>query len=161
MSPPATLLRLMWLASPALPVGGFGYSEGLEAAVDAGLVRDEASAADWLADQLELVLARADLPVLAAAVQAWSAPAASVGAPAPADSDAAFPAETAVALNDWVRITRETAELRLQSEQMGRSLAEWLRQGEHAGDPRIAMLGAFAPRYRSARQRRNASWHGS
>ena len=27
----------MWLASPALPVGGFTYSEGLEAAVDAGL----------------------------------------------------------------------------------------------------------------------------
>ena len=32
--PPATLLGLMWLASPALPVGGFSYSEGLEAAVE-------------------------------------------------------------------------------------------------------------------------------
>jgi urease accessory protein len=128
MSAPATLLRLMWLASPALPVGGFGYSEGLEAAVDAGLVRDEPTAADWLADQLELVLARADLPVLAAAVHAW-----------------AEPTPATAALNDWVRITRETAELRLQSEQMGRSLAEWLRQGEHAGDPRIAALGALAP----------------
>lgn len=168
MSPPATLLRLMWLASPALPVGGFGYSEGLEAAVDAGHVRDEATAADWLADQLDLMLARADLPVLAAAVHAWSAGAPSVppfgdpghrgdpgaaestGAaaierPAPMDAAVATPAETPVALNDWVRITRETAELRLQSEQMGRSLAEWLRQGEHAGDPRIAALGALAP----------------
>ena len=38
-----TLLRLMWLASPALPVGGFSYSEGLEAAVEAGHVHDEAS----------------------------------------------------------------------------------------------------------------------
>ena len=27
------LLHLLWLASPALPVGGFSYSEGLEAAV--------------------------------------------------------------------------------------------------------------------------------
>ena len=47
-TPPATLLRLMWLASPALPVGGFSYSEGLESAVDAGLVSHEAAAADWL-----------------------------------------------------------------------------------------------------------------
>ena len=36
----------MWLASPALPVGGFSYSEALEAAVDAGLVRTEAQAGD-------------------------------------------------------------------------------------------------------------------
>ena len=37
MTTPA-LLQLIWLASPALPVGGFSYSEGLEAAVDAGRV---------------------------------------------------------------------------------------------------------------------------
>ncbi len=63
----------MQLASPALPVGGFSYSEGLEAAVEAGLVRDEAQAGDWLLDQLRLSLARADLPVLAQAVPAWQA----------------------------------------------------------------------------------------
>ena len=50
----APLLRLMWLASPALPVGGFSYSEGLEAATEAGLVTSEAQAADWLLDQLRL-----------------------------------------------------------------------------------------------------------
>ena len=66
---PAALLQLMQLASPALPVGGFSYSEGLEAAVEAGLVRDEAQAGDWLLDQLHLGLARADLPLLAQALQ--------------------------------------------------------------------------------------------
>ncbi|MCU0925483.1 MAG: urease accessory protein UreF [Hydrogenophaga sp.] len=55
------LLHTLWLASPALPVGGFSYSEGLEAAVDAGLVHDEHSAAGWLTDQLHLGLARSDL----------------------------------------------------------------------------------------------------
>jgi signal transduction histidine kinase len=65
MSHPQALLSLMWLASPALPIGGFSYSEGLEAAVDAGLVHDEASAGRWLTDQLHLTLARADLTVLA------------------------------------------------------------------------------------------------
>lgn len=39
LSGPA-LLQLMWLASPALPVGGFSYSEGLEAAVEGGQVPD-------------------------------------------------------------------------------------------------------------------------
>ena len=50
----AALLQLMWLASPALPIGAFSYSEGLESAVDAGLAATEASAGDWLVDQLHL-----------------------------------------------------------------------------------------------------------
>ena len=70
---PTALLELMQLASPALPVGGFSYSEGLEAAVEADLVRNEAQAGDWLLDQLRLSLARADLPVLAQALPAWQA----------------------------------------------------------------------------------------
>ena len=57
------LLALLWLASPALPVGGFSYSEGLEAAVDAGIAGDEAQCAEWLSQQLHLALARADLEV--------------------------------------------------------------------------------------------------
>lgn len=107
----AALLQLIWLASPALPVGGFSYSEGLEAAIDAGLVRDEATAGDWLVDQLHLALARSDLAVLAQAVMAWR----TGDQPALARLDA------------WVRATRETSELRQQTEQMGRSLMEWSR----------------------------------
>jgi len=128
MQPPV-LLALMRLASPSLPVGGFSYSEGLESAVDAGHVHDEASAGDWLLQQLDLVLARSDAPVLARAVAAWH------------DRDATRVAE----LNAWVLATRETAEMRLQAEQMGRSLAEWLKNGEQAADPRIAQLAALAP----------------
>jgi urease accessory protein len=107
----AALLRLVWLASPALPVGGFSYSEGLEAAIDAGLVGDEASAAGWLADQLHLALARADLAVVAAAVAAARA----------------GDRPRLAALDAWVRATRESAELRQQAEQMGRSLGDWER----------------------------------
>ncbi|MCU0966004.1 MAG: urease accessory protein UreF [Burkholderiaceae bacterium] len=125
---PKALLELMQLASPALPVGGFSYSEGLEAAVEAGLVRDEAGAGDWLLDQLHLSLARADLPVLAQAVPAWRA----------SDLD------RIQALNDWVRFTRESAELLQQTQQMGRSLAEWLKNRGTA-DERIALLAALRP----------------
>jgi urease accessory protein len=130
MSTPAVLLRLMWLASPALPVGGFSYSEGLEAAVDAGHVQGETAVGDWLLDQLQLSLARADLPACAQAFCAWQS-----------DHDPL----RLQALNDWVLATRETAEFRLQTEQMGRSLVEWLRNGEQAQDPRITHCAALLP----------------
>ena len=121
----AALLHLIWLASPALPVGGFSYSEGLEAAVDAGRVTDGPSAADWLADQLHLALARADLAVLVQALPAWDR------------GDTLRLRE----LDNWVLRTRETQELRLQSEQMGRSLVEWLKtvRPDHAA--RAVALG--------------------
>jgi urease accessory protein len=145
----AALLQLIWLASPALPVGGFSYSEGLEAAVEAGCVRDEATACGWLVEQLHASLARADLAVVAAAVIAARA----------ADSD------RLAALDQWVRQTRETSELRQQTEQMGRSLGEWSksvgwgdtrsatgaqqRWGSPAGSP-PAYGGASEPREREA-----------
>ncbi len=107
----SSLLQLIWLASPALPVGGFSYSEGFEAAVEWAGVKDEATAADWLVDQLHLVLARGDLSVVASAVEAWRR----------ADS------ARVQALNTWVLATRESAEFLLQTEQMGRSFLEWLK----------------------------------
>jgi urease accessory protein len=122
------LLQLMWLASPALPVGGFSYSEGLEAAVDAGLVTGEAEATAWLRDQLQLSLARSDLAVCAKAFKAWQR------------NDLAHITE----LNDWVTTTRETAELRQQTQQMGRSLVEWLKNRGEV-DARVAPLKALAP----------------
>ena len=124
----SALLQLMWLASPALPVGGFSYSEGLEAAVESGRVTNEAEAGAWLRDQLHLSLARSDLAVCAKAFKAWQR------------DDLAHIAE----LNDWVTTTRETAELRQQTQQMGRSLVEWLRN-RSGTDARVDALKALAP----------------
>jgi len=126
---PTTLLALMWLASPALPVGGFSYSEGLEAAVEAGLVADETQAGDWLLDQLQLSGVRCDLALVAQAHDAWSA------------------ADTArlAALNAWCDQSRETAEQRQQAQQTGRSLLEWLRNGEARDDARLQSLAALSP----------------
>lgn len=118
----------MWLASPALPVGGFSYSEGLEAAVEAGLIRTEADAARWLRDQLGLSLARSDMPVVAQALMAWQQP----------DFD------RVAALNNWVLRTRESSEVRLQTEQMGRSLVEWLRNSGHV-DERTGHCARLSP----------------
>ena len=107
----ASMLHLIWLASPALPIGGFAYSEGLEAAVDQGRAHSEETVALWLLDQLHLSLARADLAVVAQAVPAWRT-----------ENFARI-----ASLNAWVLQTRETSELRQQTVQMGRSLVEWLK----------------------------------
>jgi urease accessory protein len=132
-----SLLQLMWLASPALPVGGFSYSEALEAAVEAGLVGTEAQAGPWLLDQLRLSLARSELAVLSKAFGAWQR------------SDLASIAE----LNAWVTTTRESSEMRQQAEQMGRSLLAWLKnrgtasaEGEPGRpDERLIALEALRP----------------
>lgn len=51
--PEALPLHLVRLISPSQPVGSFSYSRGLESAVHAGIVRDEASARDWILGVLE------------------------------------------------------------------------------------------------------------
>jgi urease accessory protein len=102
----------MWLASPALPIGGFSYSEGIEAGVDSAHIATFSIANNWLIDQLNLSLGRADLAVVAKAIPAWRR------------GDLTRIDE----LNGWVLQTRETSELRLQTEQMGRSMLDWWRK---------------------------------
>jgi urease accessory protein len=130
---PATpgLLQLIWLASPALPVGGFSYSEGLEAAVDRAGVATENAASDWLIDQLHLALARGDLAAIAKAIPAWRR------------GDLTRVAE----LNAWVLQTRETSEFRAQAAQMGRSLLDWLRNHHTATPDQIAACAQMQPTY--------------
>lgn len=130
---PATpgLLQLIWLASPALPVGGFSYSEGLEAAVERAGVATENIASDWLTDQLHLGQARGDLAAMAQAITAWRQ----------GDLD------RVAALNAWVLQTRESSEFRAQTEQMGRSLLDWLRNHHTASAADIAACAQMQPTY--------------
>lgn len=121
--PVPPLLRLVWLASPALPIGAFSYSEVLEAAVEHGLVHDADSAADWLSQQLQF-LARGDLAAIAQGIAAWRA----------GDEPAL------IDLARWLRSTRDGAEARLQSEQMGQSLLVWLRGQPMATPAQLALL---------------------
>src|SRR5215475_6007870 len=89
------LTRLLQLASPGLPVGAYSYSQGLEAAVEAGIVRDAASAGQWIADVLEFSVARMDAPVFLRLVHAWRT------------GDGAVASEW----NDLLLASRESAEL--------------------------------------------------
>lgn len=122
MTSAAQLTALLHLASPALPVGAFSYSQGLEAAVEARHVHDEASAARWIAEGLA-VLAACEAPLWLLQYADWQAG-----------------RLDAVAERDgWFLATRETRELRLETAQMGWSLARL-----------IAQMGWGAPAMRDA-----------
>ncbi len=64
-------VRLWQLISPALPVGAYAYSQGLEYAVHSGRVADEAGAGAWIRGHLHAGPACADVPVLGRCHAAW------------------------------------------------------------------------------------------
>lgn len=105
---PVNLARLLQLASPALPVGAYTYSQGLEWAVEARTVTNEATALVWIGDQLEWNLGRFEAPMLARMMSAWANGA----------GDATLDAQYLA--------SRETAELRAETLQMGYSLRRLL-----------------------------------
>jgi urease accessory protein len=105
------LARLLQLASPALPVGAYTYSQGLEWAVESGVIRDEAGAGHWIADLLQHGIGSYEAPLVAALMAAWSA-----GDVAEIDY-----------LNAEFLASRESAELRAETAQMGFSMRRLLR----------------------------------
>ena len=111
MSASLQLARLLQLASPALPVGAYTYSQGLEWAVESGVIRDEASAGRWIADLLQHGIGCYEAPLVATLMAAWSA------------GDVA----EIECLNAEFLASRESAELRAETAQMGFSLRRLLR----------------------------------
>jgi urease accessory protein len=112
------LTALLQLSSPSLPIGGYSYSQGFEAAVDMNVVHDEASAHLWIRQQLELVVAQCEAPIWSLLFDGW------------AHSD--WP--SIAYWNQWFHASRETHEIRQETEQMGWSLAK-LATDLHWGVP--------------------------
>lgn len=106
------LARLLQLASPTLPVGAYTYSQGLEWAVECGVIRDEASALQWIGDLLQWNIGRFEAPLLAHML-------------------AACVAQDSVGLsllNQRYLASRESAELRAETLQMAYSLLRLLKE---------------------------------
>jgi urease accessory protein len=105
------LARLLQLTSPTLPVGTYSYSQGLEAAIEIKIVKDAASVLAWVAEGLELNMARLEGPLLIRLMDAW----------------ANGEVKRVTHWNEYFLATRESAELRAETVQMGYSLNRLLQ----------------------------------
>ena len=65
MSDPVALQRLMTWLSPAFPVGGFAWSQGLETAIGDGRIDDATSLRDWIGGSLAHGALKTDAILLA------------------------------------------------------------------------------------------------
>jgi urease accessory protein len=136
----AALIRLLQLASPTLPVGAYTYSQGLEWAVETAAVNSEASALAWIGDCLDFGSGRFEAVYLTHMIASWR------------DEDMHRLAELDA---DFVA-SRETAELRAETLQMGYSLSRLLVD---LGDFPTRHLAAFpAPSFPLAWSCAAAAW---
>ena len=120
----SALLHLLQFASPALPIGAYSYSQGLEAALESGAVRDAASARHWIAEHLAGVVARWEAPLCWRLMQA-------------------FEQQDFDSVRRWSErfiASRDTAEFRAETIQMGYSLTKLLGELGVADGPLMTML---------------------
>jgi len=128
------LLRLYQLASAALPIGAFAYSQGLEQAVALGDVKCRDSAIAWISGMLQRSVLSLDVPILARLYRAF------------AQGDQA----AARRWNDYLFASRGSAELRAEERQVGAALARLLhKEGVEAAaawltHPRVTLATGFA-----------------
>lgn len=115
-------LALLQLVSPALPVGAFSYSEGLEVLVQTGALSEAPGLEQWLTSELQrgaVRLEAAALPELVRHLRGWVQ-----------DHDIAA-RDRLLHLDGWLLATREAAEMRAQQRQMGGSLMALLSEMDH------------------------------
>lgn len=106
---PLSLLHLLHSASPALPVGAFAYSQGLEYALDAGWCKTAHDVENWLETLLQSGIGTLDLPILLRLHRAWSV-------------------QYLGAVQHWNALLlafRETRELYTEDIQVGEAFRQW------------------------------------
>jgi len=103
-------IRLLQMTSQAFPIGGYSHSNGLEAAIEGGWVRDERSVRQWIDDMLTYSMGTYEIPVLCDMGEAWMAQ----------------DCTTLSRLNAQFLASRESAELRSATVQMGFSMRKLL-----------------------------------
>ena len=110
--PPLALLRLQTWLSPAFPTGSYGYSHGLEWAVEAGHIPDRKSLVDWLEADLCYGSGRNEAIFFS---EAWRCA---------VDDDSA----KLVAIAELAAAFRGTSEFALESSQQGAACLATLRR---------------------------------
>jgi urease accessory protein len=119
------LFHLFQLTSPALPVGAFSYSEGLETLIQAGKIADAPGLEHWLIQELCYGAIRIEAAVMVRTYRYIEA----------------YDTSGLGYWNQWLSAFRETEELRQQSWQMGRALVRLLRELEPSLQDQIDACG--------------------
>jgi urease accessory protein len=127
VDPVMALVRLLQLASPALPIGAYSYSQGMEWAAETGDVRDARTAEIWIGDLLLLVVASGEAAV------AWRL--------LRAIDEGDWPRFEH--WNTWFCASRETSELRAETAQMGAALIKLAIALEQIDAETIERLGRW------------------
>lgn len=129
-----TLLRLLQLASPVLPVGAYSYSEGLEALVQQGILKTATDLEQWLLQELQRGAIRLESAVM---MRVYTA-------------QLQRDEEGVCYWNNWLSAVRETEELRQQSWQMGRALLRLFQElgqsSVHPGQILPILISAWGDR---------------
>jgi len=122
------LLRLLQLTSPALPVGAYSYSEGIEYLCSNGTIQTEANLCDWLKREMNFGFITNEAAIALRAHQAVMSN----------DLNALS------YWNNWLSATRETEEVRLASWQMGQSLMKLWWQLPNSQDDQLSIRTAIS-----------------
>lgn len=123
------LLRILHLGSPALPVGAYAYSQGLEYAIDSGALTKMDDIRDWVSDALVCGLGAFELPLLCRLIAAFAR-----------DDDQAVRY-----WNEEYLAGLDTSESVLESRQMAYSLLELAKAVEWSCFARVAELSGDGP----------------
>lgn len=121
--------RLLMLASSNLPIGSYTYSQGIEPAIEAGLIYDESSTLEFMSDYLQLALTGYELPILALMVTALTN-----------DNE-----PLAQALAADYHASRESKEFVFESTQLAISLSAWLDEVLDLNVPDELLRHGFLP----------------
>lgn len=105
-----SLLQLLRIASPTLPIGSYAYSQGLETACHNEYVNDQDSLNEWIKGLLKNSLEYLDIPLFSRLYDAHSS----------------HNFNEVCNWNDYILASRETSELLLEDTQMGGALARLL-----------------------------------
>lgn len=135
----APLLHLLHLVSPALPIGAYAYSQGLEFAIDEHWLRDEEAVTEWIGSVMHYGVGQLDAPIMVRCYDAWLE-------------------QDSCALhywNDWLLACRETKELLLEDQQLGLALQRLLQSLEV---PEDSAPFVRAPSYASQFARACCHW---
>ncbi|MGB7058879.1 MAG: urease accessory protein UreF [Geitlerinemataceae cyanobacterium] len=138
----ASLLHLLQLASPALPVGAYSYSEGIETLVSREIITDVDSLKLWLEQELNLGAIQLESAIVLRAYRATQ------------NNDR----PALIYWNSWLSAARETEELRNQSWQMGSALSRLIVKINPKTEFFVSAIGSPV-NYAIAFGIAAASWH--